>query len=81
MNEVADGYWMPLHCPYALHQRHGYLHIHDARCEPLVVKDDAYWAELRASLGKGTRSSLWGTSRRSLDKAVQRARDSYGEHP
>jgi len=36
--------------------------------------DDAYWAEIRAAMGKGTRSILWGTSNRSLDRSLARVR-------
>lgn len=40
--------------------------------------DDAYWAEIRAAMGKGTRSILWGTSNRALDKAVEKMRAASG---
>ena len=40
-----------------------------------VIKDDAYWAEVRAACGHGAISVLLGTSRRSLDRAVRRLRE------
>ena len=39
------------------------------------MKDDAYWAEVRAAMGKGTRSILWGTSDRALSRALARGRE------
>lgn len=40
---------------------------------------DAYWAEVRAAMGKGTRSILWGTSDRALDRALAKVRAAYEE--
>jgi hypothetical protein len=39
-----------------------------------IVKDDEYWAEVERAVGKGTRSILWGTSTRSLRKALAKLR-------
>ncbi len=38
------------------------------------VKDEGYWDEVERAVGKGTRSVLWGTSTRSLRRALARLR-------
>lgn len=38
-------------------------------------KDDRYWDEVERAVGKGTRSILWGTSTRSLRRALARLRN------
>jgi hypothetical protein len=40
-----------------------------------VRRDDAYWDEAARAVGTGTRSSLWGTSTRSLRKELERLRE------
>jgi hypothetical protein len=35
-------------------------------------KDEKYWEEVERAVGKGTRSILWGTSTRSLRRALAR---------
>lgn len=37
-------------------------------------RGEEYWAEVERAVGKGTRSILWGTSTRSLRKALARLR-------
>ena len=37
-----------------------------------------FWEEIRKAIGKGTRSVLWGTSTRSLNKNLKRLRKILG---
>jgi len=37
--------------------------------------DDAHWAEVRAAMGKGTRSILLGTSSRALNRSLAKVRE------
>jgi hypothetical protein len=73
-----EGPWQPPSCPYALRQTHGYLHIHDADCQPLHPGDD-YYEQVRAELGHGLPwlLGMFGYTKRALDRAIQQAKDSY----
>jgi hypothetical protein len=46
----------------------------DSTAEVAPDKDDAYYAEVRKSVGRGTPTVLLGTSRKSLDRSLEKLR-------
>ena len=48
---------------------------------PPVEKDDAYYDEVSKAVGRGTRSGLFGTSTKSLERHLRKLRDERQESP
>lgn len=46
----------------------------DSATEDAPARDDDYYAEVRESVGRGTPSILLGTSRRALDRSLEKLR-------
>ncbi len=49
--------------------------------EDMVRRDDEYWAEVEQAVGKGTCSTLFGTSTRSLRRSLARLKEDYMDLP